>query len=314
MKQNPFFRLGFTISLLGGFLLWHKLRPVRAAAPFWMKQRKPGTALITGASSGLGAAFARRLAAKGYDLMLVARRKDKLTVLANELKHRYPTRTDFLIADLAKAADVERLEKQIAESDSLSLLINNAGFGTQGPFAETDLDKQLDMIHVHLNASIRLCHAALPGMIDRSYGAIINVSSTGAFFETPGRANYCATKAYLTVFSQALQRELNGSGVYIQALCPGLMYTEFHDTVEYANFSRSQIPAYLWMPVDAVITESLNALGHNQVILVPGIQNRLIVLLAQSSLGPIMQEVAQHLMKSKQGKFQRNFMFTRNRV
>ncbi|MCK4470892.1 MAG: SDR family oxidoreductase [Anaerolineae bacterium] len=239
-------------------------------------------ALITGASSGIGAAFARKLAAEGYDLILVARRGERLTTLATELQQRHSISAEILVADLSKQTDVEQVENRIAEMKTLDVLINNAGFGTSGKFAESDLAKQIGMIHVHVIASVRLCRAALPGMIARRRGAIINVSSLGAFIPIPGNVTYVATKRYLVTFSQALQVEMAGSGVKVQALCPGFTYTEFHDTAEFETLDHSQIPKLMWMSAEDVVAGSLKALRRNRVVYIPGFKNRLLVAVAGS--------------------------------
>lgn len=233
-----------------------------------------GMALITGASSGIGEAFARQLAPKGLSLILVARREERLRALAAELEERYPIGAEVLVADLSKPADVERVERRIAELESLGLLINSAGFGVAGGFVEGDLSKHLDMIHVHVIATIRLCRVAVPGMISHRQGAIINVSSLAAF--APISTTYSATKAYLNVFSEALQAEVLGTGIKIQALCPGYTYSGFHDTPEYKGFKRSRIPKVLWMSAEDVVAQSLNALGQKRVIFIPGFKNRLV--------------------------------------
>jgi short-subunit dehydrogenase len=199
------------------------------------------TALITGASSGIGATFARQLAGKGYDLVLVARRRERLASVANELQKTHSVSVETLVADLANLSDIEKVEKRIRKLENLSTLINNAGFGVSGNFAETDPAKQIDMINVHIVASVRLCRAALPGMIARHHGAIINIASTAAFVPIPGHIMYNATKAYLVFFSEALQAELTATGVHVQALCPGFTHTEFHDTSEFTTFNRSRI-------------------------------------------------------------------------
>lgn len=297
MKQQIKFVLGAIISLTGSYMVWRELREVRAAKPFWAIAHKPGTALITGASSGMGSVFARRLAKKGYDLILVARREERLSVLADELRHRYPTRSDILVADLATEAGVNQVIKKIAKVDRLSLLINNAGFGTTGLLAETDPISQRDMVRVHIEASIQLVRAALPNMLNEGYGGIINVSSVAAFFRPAGSANYCASKAYLNAFSQALHDELRGTGVHVQALCPGFTYTEFHETPEFHDFSRTQIPDILWMTAEQVVDISLAALGHTQVIVIPGFINRLVVLFSKTGIGPIIEMVARRLIR-----------------
>jgi short-subunit dehydrogenase len=238
------------------------------------------TALISGASSGIGAAFARALAAKGYDLMLVARREERLAALAAELQERHAVAAEIVVADLARPTDVERVAQRIAGMETLEMLINNAGFGTTGRFFRVELTKHLDMIHVHVIASVRFCHAALPGMVARGGGAIINVASVTAFSPLVGNATYSATKRFLVTFSQALQIELAGTGVKVQALCPGFTYSGFHDTPEYERFKRSSIPGFMWMSAEDVVAGSLKALQHNRVVYIPGLKNRLLVALA----------------------------------
>jgi short-subunit dehydrogenase len=249
---------------------------------------KSNVALITGASSGLGAVFARRLAAQGYDLVLVARREEQLAALAAELQHRHSISVEILAADLSRPADVERVESRIAAIEGLDVLVNNAGFGTTGRFAEVDLAKSLDMIQVHVTACMRLCRAALPGMVARRRGALINVASVAAFTPMPGNANYAATKAYLLTFSKALHAELMGTGVKVQALCPGFTYTGFHDTSEFDGFKRSQIPAIMWMTAEDVVAASLKALKRNQAVCIPGLRYRLLVAVASGPIMPLM--------------------------
>lgn len=243
-----------------------------------------GRALITGASSGIGEAFARRLAADGFDLTLVARREDRLRALAVELSAAYGVSVDVLKADLARDEDIARVSKVIEGADDLSLLVNNAGFGTRGNFSEVPLSRHLDMIRVHDIASVALTWAALPGMIARGGGGIVNVSSVAAFFPSGGGVTYTATKAYLNNFSEALAAELHGTGVKVQALCPGFTYSEFHETPEYEGFDRGKIPDALWMPAEVVVAESLAALNGDRVIIVPGRQYKGIVLAINSPL------------------------------
>lgn len=257
----------------------------RAASGLTALGLPAGTALITGASSGAGAEFARQLAAAGYNLILVARREDKLAELAGQLSSQHAVRAEVVPADLTRTEDIARLETLIAGRDDLVLLVNNAGFGTRGHFAEVDIGPQVDMITVHVIASVRLARAALPGMIRRGAGAIINVSSIAAFFSSPGGATYGATKAYLNTFSEALQGELQGTGVVVQALCPGFFYSGFHDTPEYDGFDRAQVPASLWMTAEAIVTESLGSLSSGKVIVVPGRQYKLLAATARSSFG-----------------------------
>ncbi|MEM7535936.1 MAG: SDR family oxidoreductase [Chloroflexota bacterium] len=248
--------------------LWRRMRTGRTIPAY--PASDPGTALITGASSGIGATYARRLASEGYDLILVARRTALLETLCEELRSTYDIQATPLTADLATKAGVDAVSQCIQQQDNLDILINNAGFGTLGTLVETKLDSQLAMLHVHMTATMQCTHAALPAMIARQRGAIINVSSVAAFIHMRGGVNYCATKAYLNNFSQGLQSEIKSSGVRIQALCPGFTYTGFHDTEEYALIGRSRGPAFLWMQADDVVDASLRGLSSGQVVVVPG--------------------------------------------
>ena len=250
------------------------------------------TAMITGASSGIGAAFARRLASQGYKVVLVARRRERLEALAVELRKQFPVDAEVLVADLSQTVEVERVTRRIVELKSLDVLVNNAGFGVPGNFADVPLEKHLAMIQVHVLASVVLSHAALPGMMARGHGAIINVSSIGGLIPRPGDTTYCATKAYLIEFSKTLQAELLGSGVRVQALCPGFTQTGFLGTPEYASLGvEAAIPKLLWMSADEVVTESLKALEHNQVVCLPGYKNRLIYLLGRSGLAAVLLKI-----------------------
>lgn len=246
------------------------------------------TALVTGSSSGIGAAFARGLAGNGYDLILVARREDRLAALAEECRKQHGVTAEILAADLAKPEDVDRIGKRIADTSSLELLVNNAGFGTTGSFADVEWAKHRDMIQVHVTASLSLTHAALPGMIARRKGGIINVSSMAAFLAMPNAVTYCATKMCLITFSQGLAKELASTGVRVQALCPGFTYTEFHDTQEFAKFKRSDVSAGMWMSAEAVVGESIAALESGRVVFMPGRKNRLLMTVHKSPLGAFL--------------------------
>jgi short-subunit dehydrogenase len=271
------------VSALAFVMLARALRE-RVARQRWQaaSQAKHGAALVTGASSGIGQCFAMRLAARGHDLILVARREDRLRQLAEELGAQYGVAVEVLAADLTNADDLERVAQRIAQMGALEILVNNAGFGISGPFAESDIERQVDMVELHAIASIRLLRAALPGMLAHQHGGIINVSSNAAFFALPQNANYSATKAYLNVFTESLHYELVGAGVRVQALCPGFTYSEFHDQAN--NMRREQIPGFLWMHAEPVVEQSLEALARGQVIFSPGWQNKLIALLGRSGL------------------------------
>lgn len=232
-------------------------------------------ALVTGASSGIGAAYARYLANKGYDLILTARREERLKTLAADIAQSTGRRVRVEAADLARHDDVTALVERIKD-ERITMLVNNAGFGTTGRYAEVDLQKQLDMVHVHINATMILTHALLPAMIASGVGTIVNVSSIAAWLPAESNVTYSATKAYLNTFSQALAVELKGSGVKVQSICPGFTYTEFHDTDEYTAFERNSVPSHLWMSAESLVAYAMAALKQDKVIVVPGLRNKLI--------------------------------------
>ena len=186
-------------------------------------------ALVTGASSGLGAAFAVALARRGFDIVVVARRRERLEALAEDLRGRYEVAVQVLVADLTSSADLQSIESRVASDAALTILVNNAGFGTTGRFAEMDPDLEEGEIRLNVVALSRLTRAALPGMIARGTGSIINVSSVSALLPGPYHATYGATKAFVNSFTEALHEELRGTGVRVQALCPGFTRTEFQD-------------------------------------------------------------------------------------
>ncbi|MBN1811332.1 MAG: SDR family oxidoreductase [Anaerolineae bacterium] len=241
-----------------------------------MGKHGPGTALITSASSGIGETFARKLASQGYDLVLVARRKERLDAIAGDLEEKHPVMVEVLPGDLSKDDNISRIEQRIEALDTLTMLVNNAGFGTRGAFADVDLEKSLAMIQVHVIASTRFARAALPRMIDRRKGTIINVASPSAFIPFSGNTVYSATKAYLITFSECLQLEVADAGIKVQALCPGLTYTEFHDTDEFQEMDQSRFPGFMWMSAKEAVEQSLNALNNGKGVFVPGFANRLM--------------------------------------
>jgi short-subunit dehydrogenase len=271
---------------LGGYVAWKLVAPEiaqRNPSRFLAGADANATALITGASAGIGEAYARRLAREGYNVVLVARRQEKLTMLAADLHKRHAVDAQIVAADLAKPDDIAHVADvvtDLSEAGKLDLLINNAGFGTVGGFADVPLDEHLDMLNVHMTASMQLTRAALPGMLQRRRGGIINVSSVASWYPLPGNVNYSASKRFLVTFTEALQTELVGSGVAVQALCPGFTYSEFHDTTEFRNagFRRENYPAFMWQTADQVVEASLNQLG-GEVVCVPGVHNRVLLMM-----------------------------------
>lgn len=234
-----------------------------------------GTALVTGASLGIGEAFCRALAREGYDLILVARRRELLEKLAEELRSRHGVSAEVFPADLASDEDAARVARRIEEAADLCLLVNNAGDAVEGNFVDTDVERQLASIRLHDLAVTRLTRAALPGMIARRNGGIINLSSMAAFFPSPGNVVYSASKAFTAAFSEALSLELKGTGVRVQALCPGFTHTNFHSSL---GMDISHIPEWMWMSANEVVAESLRALKRGKVVFIPGRSNRLMGL------------------------------------
>ncbi len=229
-------------------------------------------ALITGATSGIGAAFADRLAQKGFDLILHGRRQEKLMERAKILKKTYNIQVDIIIAELSRSEEIKKIEERIQTLDRLDMLINNAGYWTPGVFWEHSPDSLEAMIMVHDIAPVRFIRAALPRMLERGKGDIINVSSEGAYLNMITLENYGATKAYMISFSESLHVALMGTGIRVQALAPGMTVTEFHSRLG-ADFSKYQ--KRLMRP-EEVADISLKALEKGLVVCIPGIRSRLI--------------------------------------
>lgn len=229
-------------------------------------------ALVTGASSGIGSAFAAHLARDGYDLVLVARNGARLSALSSQLRERHGAAVRVVPADLTQAAELHSVEREIAQHP-LDLLVNNAGFATNGRFATLSPDREEEEIKLNVVAVVRLARAALPGMLARKRGAIINVSSLAALQPGPNTATYAASKAFVNSFTEALSEEVRGSGVRVQVLCPGFTRTEFQ---ERAGIDASRIPPVAWMTAEAVVDASLAALKRGDVVCVPGVVNRLL--------------------------------------
>ena len=218
------------------------------------------TALVTGASSGIGESFARLLAGRGTDLVIVARRADLLDRLARELVERYRVAVEVVAADLTDPARRAEVEARLRD-EPVELLVNNAGHGAFGPFADVPLDDHLAQVELNVTALVRLTHAALPGMVERGRGGILNVASMAGFAPSPGSATYGATKAYVAAFSESLHAEVASKGVHVTALCPG--------------FTRTQddVPAnLLWLRRDDVARAGLDAVAAGRALCIPGVQ------------------------------------------
>ncbi len=240
-------------------------------------------ALVTGASAGIGAAFARILASHGYDVALTARRTERLEKLAEEISLRYGVEALTVAADLAEPqAPGQILDHLTAHGRTVDALVNNAGYGLPGAYADTRWEDQRAFIQVMMTAPAELAHRVLPGMIHRRFGRIVNVASlAGLVPPAAGHTLYGATQAFLVRFSQSLHLETQALGVHVSALCPGFTFSEFHDV----NGTRAQIsrstPPWLWLGADEVAAAGYEAVEANRPVCVPGAPNKAIAAVAK---------------------------------
>jgi short-subunit dehydrogenase len=233
------------------------------------------TALVTGASSGIGLAFARALASSGYDLVVVARDTQRLDALAKEVGERDGVAVEVLTADLTDGAQRAAVEARLADdARPVDLLVNNAGFGGTVPVVERDPDDIDREIRLNVLALTRLTRAVLPAMLARKQGGIVLVSSVASFQPTPKTAVYAGTKAYVTIFGESLHEELRGTGVRVTTLCPGFTRTEFQERNRY---DTQRLPGMVWQTPEQVVEAGLAALRRNQALCVPGVHNKALV-------------------------------------
>ena len=240
-------------------------------------------ALVTGASAGIGAAFARIYASHGYDVALTARRADRLEALAGEIRLRFGVEALTLSADLAEPGATDAILNDIAgHGRVVDALINNAGYGLPGAYADTDWLAQRDMLQVMLVAPCELIHKLLPGMIDRKFGRIVNVASlAGLVPGSAGHTQYAATKSFLVKFSQSLHLENLANGVHVSALCPGFTFSEFHDVNGTRQQASQSTPDWLWLGADEVAAAGYEAAEANRPICITGVPNKAIAAVAK---------------------------------
>ena len=230
------------------------------------------TALITGATSGLGAAFARRLARDGFDLVLVARDEERLRKQAAELHEQHGIEASVLRADLASDEGLSAVETRLRDAAApVDLLVNNAGFGNKGTFLDVAMADELTMLKVHCEAVLRLTSAAAESMRERGRGGVVNVASVAAFVP---RGTYGASKAWVVQFTQGAAKDLAGSGVRLMALCPGFVRTEFH---ERAGMETGSIPGWMWLDADAVVSATIKDLARGKQVCVPGLRYKALM-------------------------------------
>jgi uncharacterized protein len=235
------------------------------------------TAVVTGASSGIGREIAKQLAQRGQGLTLVARREDRLKALADELTGAHGVRVEVVAADLTDQVARERIAGEVADRGlAAQVLVNNAGLSTVGPVHGSDVAAELAMIRTDVEAVAHLSSLFLPGMVERGAGAVLNVASTAAFQPMPGQAGYAASKAFVLSYSQAVRAEVKGTGVSVTVLCPGPVDTEF---AESAGFEGTEaevaLPRFMWLSAEAVATAAVDGLDRGRAVVIPGVANHL---------------------------------------
>jgi short-subunit dehydrogenase len=252
------------------------------------------TALITGGTSGIGAAFARALAARGDDVVLVARKADRLSDMATELKERYAVSVETIVADLAVRSDVLGVAERVASVEQpIDLLVNNAGFGVRAKLTDADTTPHEHAIDVMIRAVLILSTAAARAMQQRGAGTIINVSSTASFV-TMG--SYSAIKAWVRYFTEGLANELHGTGVNVTALCPGWVRTEFHQRAE---INTGSIPSLMWLDADRLVADCLEDASAGKVISIPSKRYQLMITICEHLPHRALRAVSRRLTASR---------------
>ena len=253
------------------------------------------TVVVTGASAGIGSELARELARRGYNLVLIARRAERLRELAEELRLSYSVHADVEACDLTDAAARRELVARLAAAErEIVGVCNNAGFGTVTTLAKSDLEREQQVVRLNVEAVHHLTGAFLPRMVEQGAGAILNVASTAAFQPLPGFATYAASKAFVQSFSEAVHAELGGTGVSVTCLCPGFTHTDFPETAE-ASDAGSKIPDFLWMDAGDVARAGVEAMVAGRRSAIPGLRNRASMLggrfAPRSLLLPLVRQV-----------------------
>jgi short-subunit dehydrogenase len=255
------------------------------------------TALVTGATAGIGFSYAQLLANEGFDLVLVARDLPRLNKVAKELAKAYGIKAETLKADLTKPSQLARVEKRLASnSKPIEVLINNAGFGIKDSFVDSALVKEQELLDVLVTAPMRLTHSVLPQMLKRDSGVIVNVSSVASFI---AGGTYSAAKSYLTVFSEYLHTELLDTNIKVSALCPGFTRTEFHAR---GKMKMTGLPNYMWLTTDQVVKKSWRDVKAGKVICIPGLQYLILCTIARIAPRPIVRKAGINVRRKQRVK------------
>ncbi len=242
-----------------------------------------GTSVVTGASSGIGAAIAKELASRGHSIALVARREERLRTLATELTSSYGVSAEVIAADLGAPEGRDRLVDELrSRARVVDVLVNNAGFGHQADFATSPRERMVEMVELNITAVVDLTSRFLTGMVDRGRGGVINIASTAAFQPLPGSAVYAATKSFVLSFSEAIRTELRGTGVTVTAVCPGPVKTEFTEVAGFGGV-EDRTPSMVWMSAEEIAQHAIDGAANDRRVVVPGTLNRATALAGQHS-------------------------------
>ena len=252
------------------------------------------TALVTGATAGIGEAFARFLAAKGFDLVIVARDQERLNARAAELRAKFNIQVEILRADLFNPGDLQKVQDRLSNADApIEVLINNAGFGIKDSFLTSNLEDEVRLLRVLAEVPMVLMHEVLPAMVARNSGTIINVSSVASFI---AGGSYSAAKSWLTVMSEALHTELSKTNVHVTALCPGFTHTEFHQR---GKMKMDGLPEFMWLDADDVVADAWKVSQAGGAISVPGGQYKTLTFLARYLPRPIVRKLGINVRKKQ---------------
>jgi len=255
--------------------------------------------LITGASSGIGKALAHQAATRKHDLVLVARRKDKLEEIAKELISRFGIDVEVITADLTNLDEIKTVEARILNG-GIDVLVNNAGFGSAGPFIELDINNELNEIDLNVRALVQLSHAGVKSMTDNDMGTIVNVSSIASYMPMTGNAVYGATKAFVTSFSHALREELSETGVNVMVVCPGMTSTEFFERSKWnAATKKSPYPNFMWQSSEQVAQSIFAGIDKQRTVVVPGFTNKIAAAFASSLPGSVTRKITAIVAKGR---------------
>lgn len=255
--------------------------------------------LITGASSGIGEALAQLCGERHFDVVLVARRKEKLNEIAIELRQKFSVEAEVIVADLTVKEQLKEVEERIDKGD-IDILINNAGFGSSGPFVELDLETQLNLIDLNVKALVALSRYAAVHMVKKQKGTIVNISSLASYQPMTGSSVYGAAKSFVTSFSHALREELSSSGVNVLVVCPGMTHTEFFERSQWIESKKGEsYPPFIWQTSMDVAKATFEGIDKQKGVVIPGLLNKSIAALTSSLPGTVTRKMTAYIAKGR---------------